>query len=99
MNPERPERYFLQNHGGVYRSNDDTATWTSIADGLPGDFGFAMLAHPHRPDVIYNFPLVADVLRFPPDGRCSVYRSDDAGVEQGPDGFFPAVMRDAMCGG
>ena len=71
MNPERPERYFLQNHGGVYRSNDDTATWTSIADGPPGDFGFAMLAHPHRPDVIYNFPLVADVLRFPPDGRCS----------------------------
>jgi hypothetical protein len=61
MNPE-PERYFLQNHGGVYRSDDDTATWTSIADGLPGDFGFAMLAHPHRPDVIYNFPLVADVL-------------------------------------
>jgi photosystem II stability/assembly factor-like uncharacterized protein len=104
MNPERPERYFLQNHGGVYRSEDDAATWTSIAEGLPGDFGFAMLAHPHRPDVIYNFPLVADALRFPPDGRCRVYRSEDAGetwmgLTKGlpEDGFFSAVMRDAMC--
>ncbi|HEV7973487.1 exo-alpha-sialidase [Amycolatopsis sp.] len=104
MNAARPERYFLQNHGGVYRSDDDTATWKSIAGGLPGDFGFAMLSHPRRPDVIYNFPLVADALRFPPEGRCRVYRSEDAGetwtgLSNGlPEGgFFSAVMRDAMC--
>ncbi|SDX09433.1 hypothetical protein SAMN05421504_102290 [Amycolatopsis xylanica] len=104
MNPANPDRYFLQNHGGVYRSDDDTATWTSIAEGLPGDFGFAMVAHPRKPDVIYNFPLVADVLRFPPDGRCRVYRSEDAGeswtgLGKGlpSEGFYSAVMRDAMC--
>jgi photosystem II stability/assembly factor-like uncharacterized protein len=63
-----------------------------------------MVAHPHRPDVIYNFPLVADALRFPPEGRCRVYRSEDAGetwtgLSNGlpTDGFFSAVMRDAMC--
>ena len=89
MSPERPERYFLQNHGGVYRSDDDTATWTSIADGLPGDFGFAMLAHPHRPDVIYNFPLVADVLvpAGRPVPRTAAGRVRDVdGLEQGPAG-------------
>jgi hypothetical protein len=38
--------------------------------------------------------------RVLPEGAHQLeYRSDDAGVEQGPDGFFPAVMRDAMCGG
>ena len=33
--PSRPERLFLQNHGGVYRSDDEGATWQSIAEGLP----------------------------------------------------------------
>jgi hypothetical protein len=104
MNAKRPEQYFLQNHGGVYRSDDSGRTWQSIAEGLPADFGFAMVAHPHRPEVIYNFPLVADALRFPPEGRCRVYRSEDAGgswtgLGKGlPDeGFYSAVMRDAMC--
>ena len=34
--PARPERMYLQNHGGVYRSDDEGGSWTSIADGLPG---------------------------------------------------------------
>ena len=34
--PARPERLYLQNHGGVYRSDDEGGSWTSIAEGLPG---------------------------------------------------------------
>jgi photosystem II stability/assembly factor-like uncharacterized protein len=99
-----PDRLYAQNHHGVYRSDDGGTTWTSIADGLPTDFGFAMVAHPRRTGVIFNFPITADRLRFPPDYRCRVYRSQDAGAtwearsEGLPSGpFYPAVLRDAMC--
>lgn len=103
QHPANPETFFAQNHHGVYRSTDGGASWQSIADGLPSDFGFPMVTHPHRPDVIYTFPLVADGMRFPPDGACRVYRSDDAGgswtaLSDGlPSAFWTGVMRDAMC--
>jgi photosystem II stability/assembly factor-like uncharacterized protein len=98
-----PERLYAQNHHGVYRSDDDGRTWSSIADGLPSDFGFPIVAHPHRPGVIYTFPLVADSRRFPVDERCRVYRSADAGVSWQPltvglpeHPYYPAVLRDAL---
>ncbi len=100
----RPERLFLQNHGGVYRSDDEGGSWSSIADGLPSDFGFPVVAHPHEPDTIHVFPLADG--RFPPEGRARVWRSHDAGEswhplgssqENGlPDAFFVGVMRDAL---
>ena len=103
QHPDRPDRFYAQVHHGVYRSDDGAATWQSIADGLPSDFGFPMVVHPHRPDVVYNFPLEADARRFAPDGRCAVYRSEDAGSSWAaltdglPEPFWNAVMRDAMC--
>lgn len=103
QHPSHPERFFAQNHHGVYRSDDGAATWQSIADELPSDFGFPMVVHPHKPEVIYNFPLQADGMRFPPDGRCRVYRSENAGkswdaLSDGlPEVFWTGVMRDAMC--
>ena len=53
--------------------------WVSIAEGLPADFGFPVVVHPHRPETVYVFPLVADGARIPPEGRARVWRSDDAG--------------------
>ncbi|MBE1488480.1 WD40/YVTN/BNR-like repeat-containing protein [Plantactinospora soyae] len=99
-----PELLYAQNHHGVYRSRDGGVTWKSIADGLPSDFGFAMVAHPHRSGTIFSFPLVADGERFPVDRRCRVFRSTDAGttweplsngLPTGP--YYPVVLRDAMC--
>ena len=102
--PRRPDQLFLQNHGGVYRSDDGGRTWTDIAGGLPGDFGFPMVTHPHRPGVAYVFPLVADVNRIPPDARCRVYRTVDAGETWEPlagglpqEHAYTTVLRDAMC--
>jgi len=98
-----PTRLYAQNHHGVYRSDDDADSWTSIAGGLPSDFGFVMLAHPHRGGTVWVVPLVADGQRIPPDGRLAVHRSDDAGetwkeLSAGlPDHEYNAVLRDAAC--
>lgn len=74
----------------------------SIADGLPADFGFPIMVHPHQPETVYVFPLVADGARIPPHGQARVWRSHDAGDTWTPSGrglpdrFWSAVMRDAM---
>ncbi|KHL19032.1 UNVERIFIED_CONTAM: glycosyl hydrolase [Mumia flava] len=100
--PDKPERFYAQNHHGVYRSDDGGDTWTSIADGLPSDFGFPIVVHPSNPDTVYVFPLVADSDRMPPDAKARVWRSDDAGetwreLSDGlPEPFYAAVMRDAF---
>jgi photosystem II stability/assembly factor-like uncharacterized protein len=78
-------------------------TWTSIADGLPADFGFPVVVHPHEPDTIYVFPINSGAGRYPPKAKARVWRSRDAGetweeLASGlPDAFYVAVMRDAMC--
>lgn len=76
----RPERLFLQFHGGVYRSDDAGASWTAIGDGLPSDFGFPLAVDPADPDSAYVIPLTADVDRVTPGARVRVYETRDAGV-------------------
>ena len=102
--PAEPERLYLQNHGGVYRSDDAGEHWVSIEEGLPARFGFSMVVHPHQPGTIFVFPLGGSGQRYPVDGQARVWRSRDAGEHwealgdgQLPDGFFVGVMRDAMC--
>jgi hypothetical protein len=99
-----PQRLYAQNHHGVYRSDDGGRSWESIADGLPSDFGFPIVAHSGRAGVAYTFPLKADSLRYPVDERCRVFRTEDAGKTWEPlvaglpaEPFYPAVLRDAMC--
>ena len=96
-----PERLYAQNHHGVYRSDDNADSWTSIADGLPSDFGFVMLTHPRRAGTAWVIPLKADGERIPPDGRLAVHRTDDAGhswtrLDAGlPAADYNSVLRDA----
>ncbi|WP_088289582.1 sialidase family protein [Kineosporia sp. A_224] len=96
-----PAVLYAQNHHGVYRSDDAGATWTSIADGLPSDFGFVMLAHPQRSGTVWVLPLEADGRRVPPGGRLRLHRTRDGGrtwSEVGtdlPDGSWTSVLRDA----
>jgi photosystem II stability/assembly factor-like uncharacterized protein len=78
--PRRPERMFMQFHGGVYRSDDAGETWTDIAAGLPSDFGFPMALDPADPDSAYVIPLRGDFDRVTPDGRVAVYETRDAGA-------------------
>ena len=78
--PLRPERMFMQFHGGVYRSDDAGRSWTDISAGLPSDFGFPMVIDPGDPDSAYVIPLNSDLDRVSAEGHLRVYETRDAGA-------------------
>jgi photosystem II stability/assembly factor-like uncharacterized protein len=82
--PDRPERLMLQFHGGVYRSDDEGASWTDIGKDLPSDFGFPMVIDPADPDSAFVIPLVGAEDRVTPEGALRVYGTRDAGVSWSP---------------
>jgi hypothetical protein len=84
--PRRPERLFMQFHGGVYRSDDSGESWTEIGRTLPSDFGFPLMVDPADPDSAYVIPLVADMDRTTPEGKVRVYETRDAGESWEPRG-------------
>lgn len=101
--PSRPDRLYLQNHWGLYRSDDWAGSWQDIADGVPSDFGFAMAMHPHDPDTVYIVPLESDMFRCTPEAKMRVYRTRDAGGSWHPltKGLpqaeaYETVLRDAL---
>jgi hypothetical protein len=114
---DAPGRLYMQNHGGwanwtgpggprpdigVLRSDDYGRTWRSIARGLPSDFGFPIVVHPHDADTVYVVPLVPET-RTCPGGAPAVWRSEDGGAswQRLARGFpkketYFTVQRDAM---
>ena len=101
--PRQPERMFLQNHWGLYRSDDRGRNWTDVANGVPSDFGFAMGIHPRDPDRAWIVPLESDQFRCTPEGKLRVYRTGDAGghwkaMTKGlpQKNAYETVLRDAM---
>jgi photosystem II stability/assembly factor-like uncharacterized protein len=101
--PSRPERLFLQNHWGLYRSDDWGDSWQDIANGVPSDFGFAMQMHPQDPDTVYIVPLESDEFRCTPEAKLRVYRTRNAGTSWEPladglpqTGAYETVLRDAL---
>ena len=93
--------FYAQNHHGVYRSTDPAAGWDPIAAGLPTDFGFAMVAHPHRSGEALNFPVISEARHLPPGFRLTPYRTGnggeswqaaDAGLPGSP--YYGIVLRD-----
>ncbi len=74
-----PDRLFMQNHGGLYRSDDGGKSWNDIANGVPSDFGFPMVTHPRHPNTAYCIPLESPGWRATPEGKMRVYRTTDGG--------------------
>jgi hypothetical protein len=101
--PAKPERLFLQNHWGLYRSDEWGDKWTDIANGVPSDFGFAMQMHPHDPNTVFIIPLESDGFRCTPEAKMRVYRTNDAGASWQPltsglpqSGAYETVLRDCL---
>ncbi|MEX2048642.1 MAG: exo-alpha-sialidase [Gemmatimonadota bacterium] len=114
---DAPGRLYMQNHGGwgewdgpggrrpdigVLRSDDHGKTWRSIAQGLPSDFGFPIVVHPHDPDIVYVLPL-EPATRTCPGGAPAVWRSENGGgawkrLDHGlpPSESYFTVQRDGM---
>jgi photosystem II stability/assembly factor-like uncharacterized protein len=99
----RPERMFMQFHGGVYRSDDAGESWLDVGTGLPSDFGFPLAVDPADPDSAYVIPLAADTDRVTPEGRVRVYETRDAGGTWAPRGdglpgphAYLTVLREAF---
>lgn len=114
---DAPGRLYMQNHGGwadwdgpggrrpdigVLRSDDHGKTWRSIARGLPSDFGFPIVVHPHDADTVYVLPL-EPMTRTCPGGAPAVWRSENGGDSwrKLAKGFpkkqsYFTVLRDAM---
>ena len=103
--PERPERLYLQNHGGVYRSDDGGDSWPDIAPrAAHASSASRSWSHPHDardglrlPDRRRRRPLAG---RRPRPGlahRPTRARAGSRSATGLPDDYCVAVMRDAMC--
>jgi photosystem II stability/assembly factor-like uncharacterized protein len=103
--PSNPKRLFLQNHWGLYRSDDGGDSWQDIANGVPSDFGFALEIDHHNPDTAYIIPLESDEFRCTPEAKLRVYRTQNAGKSWEPltnglpqENAFETILRDGMSG-
>lgn len=79
MHPSQPDRLYLQNHWGLYRSDDFGASWKDVANGVPSDFGFCLAVHPHNADTAYIVPIESDEYRCTPEGKLRVYQTRSGG--------------------
>jgi photosystem II stability/assembly factor-like uncharacterized protein len=99
----KPERLYLQNHWGLYRSDDEGDTWKDIARDVPSDFGFAMVGHPRDADTAYIVPIESDEYRCTPEGKLRVFRTRNGGASWEPltrglpqKNALETILRDSM---
>ena len=104
LDVKQPGRIWAQAHWGVFRSDDDGATWADVTKGLPSFHGFPIAVTKAGADAVYVVPLDygQDNFRVVP-GQFTVYRTEDTGASwqpltnglPGPDDY-QSVYREAM---
>ena len=103
--PANADRMFLQNHWGLYRTDDGGDSWKDIANGVPSDFGFAMEIDNRDPNTVFIVPLESDEFRCTPEAKLRVYRTRNGGDSWEPltnglpqENAFETVLRDGLTG-
>lgn len=110
LDPSNPDTLFMQEHCGVFRSDDGGDSWYTIEEGLPKahlhhpefwPFGFPLAITPAGD--MFIMPLESSEQRTSPQGELSIYRrgrNDDAWQPCGPiepaEPRYTSVLRDAM---
>ncbi len=100
----QPDRFYQQNHCGVYRSTDGGRQWQDISAGLVSEFGFVFGAHPRDAATGWVIPLShPEEGRYAPGGSLGVWRTNDSGDswQRHGDGLpqehaFVGVYREAL---
>lgn len=75
--PAAPERFWIQHHNGVFKSNDGAKTFEEITNVKPAVFGFSVAVHPKDPDTAWFIPAQKDEHRIPVEGKVVAARTRD----------------------
>jgi hypothetical protein len=85
LDPTNPETLYMQQHDGVYRSDNGGRSWHDIGGGLPSPFGFPVAAAPGTGPAgcsVWVIPENGETIRT--DDALRVWRSDDGGESWTP---------------
>lgn len=82
--PAQRGRLYLQNHWGVYRSDNWGEQWQDIGDALPSDFGFCIAVHPGDSATSYVIPMQSDEFHCAAGGKLRVFRTRNDGTSWEP---------------
>lgn len=74
-----PDRFWIQHHCAIYRSDENGRNWKERKEATPSGFGFAVCVHPKDPDTAWFVPAQKDEERYPVDGKFIVTRTRDGG--------------------
>jgi hypothetical protein len=102
LDPHNPDTLYMQQHEGVYRSDDGGRSWRNIDGSLPSPFGFPVATAPSAGPAgcsVWVIPENEETIRT--DDALRVWRSDDGGETWTPSvNGLPAgkhnVLREAM---
>ena len=73
-----PTAFWSQHHCGIFRSDDDLASWHAIT-APPSSFGFTVAVHPRDGAIAWFVPALSDQKRAPVEGQVVVTRTRDGG--------------------
>jgi hypothetical protein len=88
LDPNHPETLYMQQHEGVFRSDDGGRTWRDIGASLPSPFGFPVAVAPGNGPAgcsVWVIPENDETIRTFEEGL-RVWRTDDGGATWVPSG-------------